>query len=122
MQPQYFEVRSTGGRSESQPPTGAPEAHFKIVVIYIKDYLKKSPPIVSIAENLEKEDCSIVEFPAQEEQVADCSRERIGKLVDKLMAMPEPTGSCGVLLGEPLVPGEDPFLAVAERILQEELD
>ena len=94
-------------------------------MIFIKDYLKKTPPSVPTEapckEGSEKKKgkCPIVEFPGQA-QPAGCSREEIGRLVDKLMSMPESSGNTkDLLLGFSDV-DEDPFLTVATRVLEEE--
>lgn len=97
----------------------------QIVVIFIKDYLEITSPTDPIESLCEKgtgkqDKCSIVEFPSQT-QPEGCSREEIGKLVDKLMSMPESSGTTKDLLsGVPDV-DEDPLLTVAARVLGEEL-
>ena len=97
----------------------------KIVVIFIKDYLEKTPPSVPAEapckEGSEKKKgkCPIVEFPGQA-QPAGCSREEIGRLVDKLMSMSESSGNTKDLLEGLSDVDEDPFLTVATRVLEEE--
>jgi len=95
-------------------------------VIFIKDYLEKTSPTdpteTPCEEGSEKKKskCSIVEFPDQTHP-EECSREEIGKLVDKLMSMPESSGNAKDLLSGLSGVDEDPFLAVATRLLEEEL-
>jgi hypothetical protein len=95
-------------------------------VIFIKDYLEKTSPTDPVETPCEegsekkKGKCSIVEFPDQT-QPGECSREEIGKLVDKLMSMPESSGNTKDLLSGLSDVDEDPFLAVATRLLEEEL-
>jgi hypothetical protein len=95
-------------------------------VIFIKDYLEKTSPTVPTQTSCEEESekkkskCSIVEFPDQT-QPEECSREQIGKLVDKLMSMPESPENAKDLLSGLSSVDEDPFLTVASRLLEEEL-
>ena len=98
----------------------------KIVVIFIKDYLENLSPAVSTEspceEGSEKNtgQCSIIEFPGQN-QPEQFSREEIGRLVDKLMSMPESSGNMENMLSGLSNNDEDPFLTVAARVLEEEL-
>ena len=97
----------------------------KIVVIFIKDYLEITSPTDPIESLCEKGSgkqykCSIVEFPVQT-QPERCSREEIGRLVDKLMSMPESSGTTKDLLSGLPYADEDPLLTVAARVLGEEL-
>ncbi|HAW99097.1 MAG TPA: hypothetical protein DCX67_11230 [Opitutae bacterium] len=57
----------------------------------------------------------LIEFPTDQSE-AGCSREELGKWVDKLMALPEQTKATEHLA----FPADDPLLVVAERILGEE--
>jgi hypothetical protein len=89
-------------------------------VIFFKDYLPEdakltapSSPQSSFAESNPSE---LIDFPSHETS-QECSREEIGKWVDKLMAMPAEDNS------SPVSPElmDDPFLAVASKIWKEEL-
>jgi len=86
-------------------------------VIFIENYLedessKNRNDHLSPGMN---EPGALLEFPADQSE-AGCSREEIGKWVDKLMAMPEQTKGTNHLA----FPADDPLLVVAERILGEE--
>lgn len=95
-------------------------------MIFIKDYLEKTSPTIpaetpcDAGSDKKKSKCSIVEFPDQT-QTVECSREEIGKLVDKLMSMPESSVSANDLFSGLSGVDEDPFLTVATRLLEEEL-
>ena len=95
-------------------------------MIFIKDYLEKTSPAVPAETPFEegsekkKGKCSIVEFPDQT-QPEECSREEIGRLVDKLRSMPESSGNTKDLISGLSDVDEDPFLTVAARLLEEEL-
>jgi hypothetical protein len=88
-------------------------------VILFKDYLQKD---INTSAELPNSDTthpksdSIVDFPPQDTS-KECSREEIGKWVDKLMSMPDEAvalhGSSDLV--------EDPFLAVASKIWDEEI-
>ena len=92
-------------------------------MIFIKDYLEKTSTSIPTKTPSEEVDYSVLDFPdqtAQKDQV--CSREEIGKLVDKLMSMPEPSGIGKGLLSDLCEVDEDPFLSVAARVLEEEIN
>jgi len=92
-------------------------------VIFIKDYLEKTSTSIPTETPSEEADCSVLEFPDQTAQKDQgCSREEIGKLVDKLMSMPEPSGPGKGLLSDLYDIDEDPFLSVAARVLEEEIN
>jgi hypothetical protein len=88
-------------------------------VILFKDYFQKS---INTSAELPDSDIahsksdSMVDFPPQDTS-KECSREEIGKWVDKLMAMPNEAvalhGSSDLV--------DDPFLAVASKIWNEEI-
>ncbi|MBN37585.1 MAG: hypothetical protein CMI29_03890 [Opitutae bacterium] len=89
-------------------------------MIFFKDYLPEdanltapSPPQSSFAESNPSE---LIDFPAHETS-QECSKEEIGKWVDKLMAMPGEDNSLHV---SPALM-DDPFLVVASKIWKEEL-
>ena len=90
-------------------------------MIFIKDFLEKTYPTVQIDSSSEEGKSSIVEFPSQTTHPKGCSREEIGKLVDKLMSMPESSGITTDLMTDLYEVDEDPFLAVANRLLEEDL-
>ena len=87
-------------------------------MIFFKDYLQEEikPSAISSPDSVSINSDAIVDFPAQYAS-HECSREEIGKWVDKLMAMPDEVGA----LHRPSESAEDPFLAVASKILSEEL-
>ena len=89
-------------------------------MIFFKDYLQEEtkPSATSSPDSafVNSDSDAIVDFPAQDAS-QECSREEIGKWVDKLMAMPDEAGA----LHRPSRSAEDPFLAVAAKILNEEL-
>ena len=92
-------------------------------MIFIEDYLEKKPTSIPTETLSAESDCSVLEFPDQTAQKDQgCSREEIGKLVDKLMSMPEPSGVGKVLLSDLCDVDEDPFLSVAARVLEEEIN
>ena len=90
-------------------------------MIFFKDYLREetTPSAASSSDStFENSDSDkIIDFPACD-SAQECSREEIGKWVDKLMAMPDEVGD----LHRPSASADDPFLAVASRILREELN
>lgn len=92
-------------------------------MIFIKDYLEKTSTSIPTETPSAGSDYSILEFPDQTaQQDQGCSREEIGKLVDKLMSMPEPSGIGESLLSDLNDVDEDPFLSVAARVLEEEIN
>ena len=92
-------------------------------MIFIKDYLEKTSTSIPTESPSTESDYSILEFPDQTaQQDHGCSREEIGKLVDKLMSMPEPSGIGESLLSDLNDVDEDPFLSVAARVLEEEIN
>ena len=93
----------------------------KLVVIFIKDYLEKTSPCITTDISSEEAKSSIVEFPSQTVHPEGCSKEEIGKLVDKLMSMPESSGFANDIHSDLYKVDEDPLLAVANRLLEEDL-
>lgn len=89
-------------------------------MIFFKDYLREeiNPSAESSPQSafLNSESTSIVDFPAQGPSEG-CTREEIGKWVDKLMAMPDDADE----LRGSLESVEDPFLAVASKMWSEEI-
>jgi hypothetical protein len=89
-------------------------------VIFFKDYLRDEakPSATSSPDSafVNPDSDTLVDFPTQDAS-QECSREEIGKWVDKLMAMPDEAGA----LHRPSGSMEDPFLAVASKIWNEEL-
>ena len=88
-------------------------------MIFFKDYLREetNPSATPSASFLEDNADKIVDFPTYDTS-QECSREEIGKWVDKLMAMPDDATD----LHRPSESSDDPLLAVASRILREELN
>lgn len=90
-------------------------------MIFFKDYLREeanpssAPSSDSIFVNSDSD--KIVDFPACD-SAQECSREEIGKWVDKLMAMPDEVDD----FHRPSASADDPLLAVASRILRDELN
>jgi len=88
-------------------------------VILFKDYIQEDINTSTEPSNsdfVHSKSDSIVDFPSQGTS-KECSREEIGKWVDKLMAMPD---EAGVLHGASDLL-DDPFLAVASKIWNEEI-
>ena len=87
-------------------------------MIFFKDYLREetNPSATPSASFLEDNADKIVDFPTYDTS-QECSREEIGKWVDKLMAMPDEVGD----LHRPSASADDPFLAVASRIFERNL-
>tara|TARA_Y100000589_G_scaffold68948_1_gene60718 strand:- start:147 stop:419 length:273 start_codon:yes stop_codon:yes gene_type:complete len=90
-------------------------------VIFFKDYLREemNPTSASSSDSafVNSDSDKIVDFPACDSS-QECSREEIGKWVDKLMALPDDVGD----LHRPSESADDPFLTVASKILREELN
>ena len=90
-------------------------------MIFFKDYLREetNPSAASSSDSpfVNSDSDKIVDFPSCH-SAQECSREEIGKWVDKLMAMPDEVGD----LHRPSASADDPFLAVASKILREELN
>ena len=90
-------------------------------MIFLKDYLREETNLSAASSSdstfVNSDSDKIVDFPACD-SAQECSREEIGKWVDKLMSMPDEVGD----LHRPSESADDPFLAVASRILREELN
>ena len=106
-------IRSTGGRSESQFSLFLKTKEIYIVIHFTK-YLENYP-LSQIEESYEMEsdkEANIV-F-ALESELIPCTNERIGKLVDRLMAMPEPEPDSTISL--PIQDSEELTDVVLEKI------
>lgn len=91
-------------------------------MIYIQDYIKKHSPQNIVSSKFPSSDPKSSNLVSFQDPVSNLSVSgtQVAKLVDQLMAMPEPEEKEKMDLGQ-LYGSDDQYSVVAKKILQEDL-